>query len=242
MEIKIGADPEVFLFDTKLNKYQSAAGFFPGTKKEPFKVANGAIQVDGVALEFNIDPASSEEEFVSNIKSVHKTLENMVHDVNPNWEIRHIPYVEFNEKDWEAVPTDAKQLGCDPDFNYTGNVNPNPADNIEYYARYNHLVPRTGSGHIHIGWSENENPESAFHFEDCRACAEYFWRNSHQKKFSSDLDYKRFNYYGNLGSFRSKPYGVELRSPSNSWLKSERSIREIYRETKRVFDKFASGA
>ncbi len=37
----------------------------PDTAKEkPFPVTNGAVQVDGMALEYNIDPASTVEEFV----------------------------------------------------------------------------------------------------------------------------------------------------------------------------------
>lgn len=242
MQITIGADPEVFIYDTKEKKYVSAAGFFPGTKKEPFKVDKGAIQVDGVALEFNIDPAKTAEEFLLNIKTVHGIMEAMVKDVNPNWVIKHEPYVLFDLDTWDKVPDDAKELGCDPDYNYTGKVNPNPADLIANFVKQKKQVPRTGSGHIHIGWAEDENPEDAAHFEDCRAASEYFWNKGYAGGYdSSASEQNRLAYYGNIGAFRPKKYGVELRSPSNVWLKSDNSIKEMFNKTKKLFDNFASG-
>ncbi len=63
-----GCDPEVFLMVG--DKYVSAHGLFPGTKAEPFKVEKGAVQVDGLALEFNIDPAKTPEEFAAREKEL----------------------------------------------------------------------------------------------------------------------------------------------------------------------------
>ena len=69
LAIKIGTDPEVFLEDANGKSY-SGHDLIPGTKLEPYPVMNGAIQVDGVALEFNTDPAETAEEFIFNIESV----------------------------------------------------------------------------------------------------------------------------------------------------------------------------
>lgn len=55
----IGADPEVFV--GREGQFFSAHGLVPGNKRRPHKVDRGAVQVDGMALEFNIDPASSYE-------------------------------------------------------------------------------------------------------------------------------------------------------------------------------------
>ena len=49
----IGADPEVFVADSLTNTFVSAHDLVPGTKLEPFAVNKGAVQVDGMALEFN---------------------------------------------------------------------------------------------------------------------------------------------------------------------------------------------
>lgn len=55
MSYLVGADPELFV--SKAGVILSAFGLVGGTKKVPQKVERGAVQVDGMALEFNIDPA-----------------------------------------------------------------------------------------------------------------------------------------------------------------------------------------
>jgi hypothetical protein len=240
---KIGADPEVFLWDRSTKNYISAAGHFPGTKKEPFKVDKGAIQVDGVALEFNIDAASSEDEFLKNISTVHGIMEKMVKDVNPDWEIRHSPYAEFSVKEWDTVPEESKVLGCDPDYNCaTGTVNPNPTDMIVRNARAKGVgAIRTASGHIHIGFCGDDvmDKDDPLHFEDCRFVANYFSGRGWLRPATNE-EYSRLNYYGNWGAFRPKSYGVELRSSSNRWLGpnhliSEQTVRKAYSNTMRIF-------
>ena len=56
----------------------SAHGLIPGTKYEPYPIPHGALQVDGTALEFNINPSSSYEEFNTNIDEVLKTMMAML--------------------------------------------------------------------------------------------------------------------------------------------------------------------
>lgn len=235
MPIKIGADPEIFIRDNKLEMYVSAAGFFPGTKKDPFPVERGAIQVDGTALEFNIDPVENEEDFFKNIHTVYGQMEEMVRLVNPDWVLTPIPSVHFHKDMWKDIPADAKILGCDPDFNMHGNVNPNPGDRLLDQPF------RTGSGHIHIGWTDDEDVKNPLHFEDARFIAEGFFKSGvYSPKTSAEFD--RLVYYGGQGAFRPKKYGVELRSPSNVWLKSEQSIKEMYRKTVRTFENITSQA
>ena len=55
-EFTIGSDPEVFLKDG--DNPASAHGLLPGTKEQPHKTVGGAVQVDGMAAEFNTDPCS----------------------------------------------------------------------------------------------------------------------------------------------------------------------------------------
>src|SRR3546814_8173445 len=74
--LPIWCDPEIFMF--KNGVPVSAHNAVPGTKYDPYKVKNGAVQVDGMALEFNIDPSHTEEEFVSSVQSVLATLKEMV--------------------------------------------------------------------------------------------------------------------------------------------------------------------
>lgn len=230
VKIKIGCDPELFIRDTKSGKYVSAAGFFPGTKKEPFKVDKGAVQVDGTSLEFNIDPAETEAEFLRNIQTVVAQMEEMVSVVNKDWILDPIPLVTFDKEIWDKIPEEAKILGCDPDYEcLKGNVNPNPTEAISKTTK------RTGSGHIHIGWSEGEDVADPLHFEDCRFIAKGF----HDKRIfqaKTPLEFDRLKYYGMNGSFRPKSYGVELRSPSNTWMMSSEDIKEVFRKSHKTFN------
>lgn len=230
MKIKIGADPEVFLYDNKAREYVSAAGFFPGTKKEPFKVDKGAVQVDGTALEFNIDPAETADEFYQNIRTVVAQMEEMIAAVNKDWSIKYIPVVEFTDKIWTSVSDEAKILGCDPDYNYTGKVNNNPTDALGRSS------VRTGSGHIHIGWTEGEDPQNALHFEDCRFVASKLYRGGLLAPVTKE-EFQRLSFYGMNGSFRPKSYGVEYRAPSNTWVATKLGIENAFNQTKTMFEK-----
>lgn len=218
----LGTDPEMFLMDRDGN-FVSAAGNFPGTKQEPYKIDKGAVQVDGTALEFNIDVARSEDEFFGNIRTVLAQIDEMIKGVDPDLKREFIPYATFDGKYFKELPDECKILGCDPDFNIQGQMNPNPGDFL--FER----PIRTAAGHIHIGWTEDEDAGSAGHFEDCRTVAEFFHKKAvFEPRTFAEID--RLRHYGMNGSFRPKKYGVELRSPSNLWLKSEKTIRETYRK------------
>jgi hypothetical protein len=52
MQVSVGADPEVFVRNAE-GEPVPACGLIPGTKAEPHRVDSGAVQVDGLALEFN---------------------------------------------------------------------------------------------------------------------------------------------------------------------------------------------
>lgn len=67
MKLLVGADPELFVSDN--GKLVSCHGLLPGTKAEPHRVERGAVQVDGMAAEFNIDPAGDEETFITNLNT-----------------------------------------------------------------------------------------------------------------------------------------------------------------------------
>lgn len=221
LSIKVGADPEGFLMVG--NDWVSADGLFPGDKKTPFKVDRGAIQVDGMAVEFNIDAASDEDEFERNMSTVITQLNEYAKKVDRNAKIVWTPFVEFNEDVWNASSQNSKILGCDPDWNYDGEVNQNPSDRLEG-ARF-----RTAAGHVHIGWTANREIDTA-HFADCHMIAKHFHDNRPQFFVpTTHEEERRLQYYGMNASFRPKSYGVELRSPSNMWVGSEKNRRQMYR-------------
>jgi hypothetical protein len=224
LDLKIGADPELFLWNTQERFFTSAAGWVPGTKHNPEKVACGAIQTDGLAAEINIDPAQNENDFVYNLNSVELIIENLL----PLYLVKYYaPYVEFPIPYWDhAVSAIEKQIGCDPDFNaYTKEKNPPPTEEAV-------LAPiRTAAGHVHIGWTENVDPFDPSHFEDCCEVVKQLDILLGLNTLIWDPDNRRRNLYGKAGAFRPKHYGVEYRVPSNVWLGHELRKFCVYRYT-----------
>jgi hypothetical protein len=211
LQIKVGCDPELFL--SLGNRFVSAHGMFPGTKLEPHKVEKGAVQVDGLALEFNIDPAETPEEFDYNIELVLKQMKEMVKSVDKGLKLNFIPLARFDVEYFKDLPTNAKVLGCDPDFSARdGTVIVKSTDLTE-------IPLRTAAGHVHIGWTKDEDAMSAVHFEDARYVANEFhtdWGAPIRNMTQGENE--RLRYYGGFGAFRPKSYGVELRQFSNLWV------------------------
>lgn len=216
--ILVGADPELFMKNPNTGLFVSAHDHVPGTKQEPFKVPFGAIQVDGTALEFNIDPASCVDDFIHNIKSVRACLESYV----PGYNVVATPVATYEAEyfKWD-VPSHAQALGCDPDFNaWTTDRNPRPDPNGEPI--------RTASGHIHIGWTDEMDVNDCDHFELCCRVGRQmdYYLGIHSLLW--DPDPTRRKLYGMAGAFRPKPYGMEYRVLSNRWLESDGLIRWVY--------------
>lgn len=224
-EFTIGADPEVFVMDS--SGPVSAYGMIPGTKADPFKVKNGAVQVDGMALEFNINPAKNEKEFNTNIDSVLTILREMT----PGYELMFEPVAHFGEDYIRSQPKEARELGCDPDYNaYTGLANPSPNVNAPF---------RTASGHIHIGWTKPKDDKwpteydvtDPGHFEACCMLAKTLDLYLGVPSIVWDKDVTRQELYGKPGTFRPKPYGMEYRVLSNKWLEKPHLRSLVYNNT-----------
>lgn len=218
MNLTIGADPE--LFAKQGGKYVSGHGLVPGDKANPHPVLNGAVQVDGMALEFNIDPANSEDGFVFNLQSVMAQLRDMV----PEHEVVADPVAHFTPEYMDLQPEEAKELGCDPDFNAWngGRINPKP-DNT--------LPMRTGAGHVHLGFCEGADITSEHHVDMCCRIVRQLDFYLGLPSLLFDTDVQRRDMYGQAGAFRAKPYGVEYRVLSNRWLSDEKLMRWVFANT-----------
>ena len=229
LKILIGADPEMFLMNPNSRDFVSAHGMIPGTKTEPFRVPHGAIQVDGTAVEFNIDPAETCDEFLTNIAAVRADLEGRC----SGYDVTAVPVAEYTAEYFSSIPLEAKELGCNPDFNgWTGQVNDTPNAEVTF---------RTGSGHIHIGWGEGFDVDSPEHRHTCEAMARQLDYYVGIYSLLWDPDPRRRELYGQAGAFRPKPYGMEYRVLSNAWLKSEELQRFIYSAALQATRDFAEG-
>lgn len=232
-DVLIGADPELFVLDTKTSQFVSAHPFIPGTKDSPAEVPLGAVQVDGVAAEFNIAPASTRKEFVRNIKHVRRVLQLITKNHNPAYDLVAVPTVTFRPEYFKKLPFVVKLLGCTPDFDaYTGKQNPKP---------HTKLPIRTGSGHLHIGWTSSKDVDSEDYRSECFSLVKELDFAFMHPSTEWDIDTQRRKLYGAPGSCRPKPYGVEYRPLSNAWLQYDWSTEFVYDTAKAVTMRWLKG-
>lgn len=208
----VGADPELFVRDKKTKKLVSCHGLIPGDKKNPYKVDSGAIQVDGLAAEFNIEPCriNDIDTWEYHILEVMKNLRRRLGE--KDCEIVIQPAAEFEKEYYDSLSDEEKELGCDPDFcAYTSQANPRPNGDSGL---------RTASGHIHIGWGKDIPQDHPDHLTICESFVKSLDVYCGLYSVIIDPDTRRRTMYGMAGAYRPKPYGVEYRVPSNVWLRS----------------------
>jgi len=219
MKFLFGSDPELFVRDDT-GALVSGHGLIRGDKKNPYKVDCGAVQVDGMALEYNIDPVDNEDDWIRNHIAVRQQMQEMLPS---GWTLNAQPTANFGSDYIESQPLEARELGCDPDFNaYTGRQNNTPNAKAPF---------RTGAGHIHIGWTEGQDIEELAHVDACKKIIKQLDFALGIPSLSWDRDRRRRTLYGAAGAYRAKPYGVEYRTLSNAWLESEELMRIVFRLT-----------
>lgn len=225
--ITLGADPEIFV--GRGGQFFSAHDLIPGTKRNPFKVMNGAVQVDGMALEFNIDPSEDYEQFQHNLDSVREQLKAMIGDA----EFLDVASVIFSEEFLKGVPYENVQLGCEPDFNgYTNRVNKKP-DAMS--------LMRTAGGHVHIGGFEVTKETQRTHKATMGRLARLMDEEVGVYSILWDKDDVRRSMYGQGGCFRPKVYGMEYRSMSNAWLFNKDIVKTVFDFTVDAVTRFING-
>jgi hypothetical protein len=227
---KFGCDPECFIKNTVTGLHVSAEGLIPGTKIAPHPVSHGAVQVDGMAAEFNIDPADNFKDFNRNIQAVINQLQKML---PKDHVLDFIPSVTFAPEIFDASPDKAKELGCSPDFDaWTGDVNPPPKDDSNPYLR-------TASGHIHIGWTDDGDCTDPQHLMNCNDLVKQFDWYLGGWSVSMDPDPIRRRLYGKAGACRYKTYGVEYRVLSNFWVVDREKRLAVWNRMQLAIDAMA---
>jgi hypothetical protein len=230
IEVTIGCDPEFFL--RKNFRPVSAHEFLPtfGGKYNPLKVDCGAVQVDGTAIEFNIDPAHTAAEFVHNIDAVKAYLRM---SISKEYDFKFDPVQMYDTDTFAKIPDDAKELGCEPDFDaYT--LEPNPKPDVT-------STMRTASGHIHVGWTDDLDVTSEDTRRECAALVKQLDAILYPASLTWDSDTNRRRMYGKPGAFRPKKYGVEYRVLSNAWLKHQKIQEWIFEATTKAFELLVDG-
>lgn len=221
-KLKIGADPEFFV---RRKAHYVPGHIFPcGTKAMPMKTTNGHVQVDGIALEVNVTPAETRDEFIRNVRGVMKDVTEIMQTKMPGAELLPKPSVYIGQSKLASLPQENYILGCEPDFNAWGGNKINPRPNPE-------IPIRTGAGHIHIGWTQNQNPRNIKHMLECGRIVRQLDYYLGVPSLLWDGDSRRRTLYGKAGAFRPKPYGVEYRVLSNAWVTSDNLIGWVFDRT-----------
>lgn len=216
MQFLIGADPEFFL-KKKYGGYASAVGLIGGSKWEPKKIDEDghAILEDNVAVEFNIKPASTFDEFKA---SIHKVL-NHLKGILPEYEFSKESAISFPKE--ELNTPQAQEFGCEPDFDAWRNT-----VNMKPHAEDENL--RSAGGHIHVGSDiARDQPLLVIRAMDL------FLGVDSTRLDSGTL---RRELYGKAGCFRPKPYGAEYRTLSNFWIFDDKLIQWAFDGTQRALE------
>lgn len=222
-DFTVGADPEVFL--GKGGAFVSAHDKLPGDKRNPHKVECGAVQVDGMAAEFNIDPAKDFEQFKNNLDTVQGVLKSMIGDLDFIDDVS----VFFDEEFAKKIPDENMMLGCESDFNGWSMMDNNPPEET--------TMMRTAGGHVHVGGFFTNDVFSDMHFGASARLARTLDETIGVYSVLWDKDDQRRSMYGKAGCFRPKFYGMEYRTLSNKWIFSDKLVRFVYDGVKEALEK-----
>lgn len=202
---KLGCDPEIFLVDAK-EALVASCGLIGGTKEYPRPLVNigegYAIQEDNVAVEFNIPPAESKQQWLD---AMEKAMAGILSEVQ-------VQGLHFSKESAASFPKSqllhpaAREFGCDPDYNAwaNGNMNPKPKAEDE--------TLRSCGGHLHIGIGKCPSKSKAIEL------VKLMDKHGSVPAVLMDRGWLRKKLYGKPGAFRPKPYGLEYRSLSNFWI------------------------
>lgn len=228
MAFKLGGDTEVFI-KSQDGQLKSVIGLLGGSKEDPRKTPNGYVQEDNVLAEFNINPASSVEEFVTNTKLIINDLSDILVPLDLSLSIQSSGIFPETELQHPL----AQAAGCDPDYDaweLVQNIPPILED----------TPIRSGGGHLHISFDfvneDKWNRIKMVRILDCLAGVPSVFM---------DEDLHRRTLYGKAGCHRPKfeergdQYdGVEYRTLSNFWIKSEKHMEWAFNTVYRAVNDF----
>jgi hypothetical protein len=214
-DLTLGADIELGLYHMNTSQYIPATSFnTPGTKGEYVELRDssdvvvGTYHRDNITVEYQTIPScGTAQDFASAVVRPFGALNRHYSDFI-NADLEAAPAVHFGDPEMLLVP-EALEMGCEPDMcAYTLEEVKGPKAAT--------LGPwRVCSGHVHFG-----------HEALAKASLE------EKALFVRLLDrlvgvgvvgavytatWRRRFFYGQAGRFRIKPYGLEYRTPDNSW-------------------------
>ena len=221
-KITAGADIEFVVINNTINgqlvkKVVSAEGLLGANKKNPTTSVCGNFHEDNVMAEIAINIANSKNSFKRNINSMKMVLSSVL--AMHNCSTCNLSSSFYRTS--ELITPQALEFSCDPDMNaYTKTqqiMNPDNVGNL-----------RTAGGHVHIGivFNDHRAMTMAEKLQIVKLLDVYLGVPS----VLLDPNKIRRRLYGQAGSFRSKPYGLEYRVLSNFWALRDDYINWVYEQ------------
>jgi len=216
LNVTIGADPELFIINSKTGKVVSSIGLIPGVKGDPYVdecMPRGfGLETDNILAEFNIPPCRTKEEFVNSIEWMKNYIRSFVQAKNPDYDIK-CSASEIVDDD-QLQSSEAKLFGCSVDYNaYTEDANPKPKGETTNL--------RSAGCHIHCGY-DNYNPKTSLDL------IKLFDLYLGVPSILIDGDDRRRKLYGKAGAFRLTSYGFEYRVLSSYMMSSVKNIERMW--------------
>lgn len=200
--LTLGSDPEFFIVNSE-GQPLSSIGLVGGSKENPKSLGDGFfVQEDNVALEINIPPASTREEFISSMINATSRGNSLL-----SGDKALSKSSSFTFPDSQLTGKGAREFGCDPDYSpWLMEVN-----NVECMKDGNF---RSAGGHIHLGYTSDVGIDMDLSFAIAKALDLFIAVPSILiDKHGKD----RRQFYGKNGALRLKEYGMEYRTVSNFW-------------------------
>lgn len=205
VKVRFGTDPEAF--------FQNPRGFIIGSElviPEVLKSKHGEIVRDGVQLEIHVRPEFSREKLAKNIGNAFRTLNNHLYKRNDGSKLNLKAVVRVTQGQLNRLSDKSRELGCAPSENIYDEkaaIGVNPKT----------YKVRSAGGHVHLELPEKLMGE---YKRVIRAC-DVLVGNQAVLFDREPLQALRRRVYGRAGECRPQKYGVEYRTLSNFWLRSD---------------------
>lgn len=222
--LNFGTDPEVVILNPD-GVPVASTDIIPGTKDNPQPIHKGCtIQRDNVLAEWTVPPTLEAEVMKASIDYCIDVTNKILPQGH---KIAFLASAIFPENQLQTE--EAKEFGCDPDFNawLDGRENPRPK------AANSQL--RTCGGHLHLQIEEvlrMEPPSIGF----INYIIKYLDLFLAVPSLLIDPDDQRRELYGKAGSYRPKPYGLEYRTLSNFWVNDVELIRWVMENSHKALE------
>lgn len=237
LRVTRAADPETSIFDIELNRIVSAIPILKCDKHNPIDLGAGVkLHADNTLCEFSFPPSDDKVGMLDRMEDAFARIHEHLGS-----RYRLMPVAAYRYTEEEMLPSfgiSPMEVGCNPSFcAYTASVrNPVPFPD----------TLRTGSFHIHLGNAEwqSKRDDRMLTFDSRHDTIKLMDLFVGLGSVILDKDVEgsreRRKLYGQAGSLRPTPWGVEYRPLSPGPLKSREMTELILDLTDHVISHLAA--